>query len=81
MQPPDNLSTATAEKMWITWGPNSGGIAGWLLFQHHMFYFTDEGHAGSVEPGISVATWITRYRDEHLDIATELVARGETVEL
>ncbi len=65
MEPPAHLGPHTAEQTWITDGPNSGGIRGWLLWHGHLFAFENEGHTGTVQPGISVAAFLDRYGESH----------------
>ncbi len=76
MQPPESLTQRTAEQYWITEGPNSGGIAGYLLFEGHLFAFRHDFGPIDVDRGIPVAQWLERYADRYPTIATDLKADG-----
>ena len=80
MDYPESHWLDDADAQWITEGPNSGGIAGWLLWREHMFRFEHSGPAGSVERGIPVATFLARHapRDDarFRAIVADLRARG-----
>ncbi len=75
MEPPDDLGYSTAEAHWITEGPNSGGIAGWLLHDGHMFEFRHEGHSGDVFAGIPVREWLALRAEREPRIAEDLRRR------
>ncbi len=55
MKPPAELSQSSAERVWITDGPSSGGIRGWLLYAEHLFPFWHEGPTGGVGDGLRIA--------------------------
>ena len=74
MKPPETLTPATAEERFITEGPNSGGIAGWLLHDGHMFSFWQDFGSGAVHTGIPVSEWLSRYAVRHPTIAARLRA-------
>ncbi|MAS96606.1 MAG: hypothetical protein CMO55_25740 [Verrucomicrobiales bacterium] len=63
MKPPENLSTQTAEKYWVTEGPNSGGMEGWLLRGEHVFRFANDFGWSGIEDGITIDAFLDRYRD------------------
>lgn len=69
---PDGLTPANAQKRFITEGPNSGGIAGWLLNEGHMHQFYQDFGSGKVFDGVPIATWLERYAERHPDIAAVL---------
>lgn len=73
MKAPEHLTQSTAERYWITEGPNSGGIAGYLLYEGHVFPFRHEWGPIDVYAGVAIAEWIERYGAEHPDIASELL--------
>ncbi len=75
MRPPEHLDSSTAEASWLTEGPNSGGVAGWLLFAGHVFRFWNDFSSGEVEQGIPVAEWLRVYGSVHPSIAAELRRR------
>lgn len=74
MKAPETLTTATAEARFITEGPSSGGIAGWLLHEGHMFFFRQEFSSGEIHDGIPLAAWLERYAGQHPGIAARLRA-------
>jgi hypothetical protein len=73
VEPPAHLGPRTAERMWITEGPNSGGIRGWLLWRGHLFAFENEGPTGTIEPGMPIAEFCSRYRDTQNDVLRLIV--------
>ena len=72
LPPPPHLWQGNAEKFWITDGPNSGGIRGYLLWQGHVFRFEDEGHTGHVEPGVPVEAFVAMHRQSPDDRLREI---------
>lgn len=76
MRPPDELTQETAERRWITEGPNSGGIAGYLLYQGHLFAFRQDYGPPDIDRGLSIAEWLERYAERYPDIARELKPDG-----
>ena len=72
MQPPESLTPSTAERRFITEGPNSGGIAGWLLHEGHMFAFWQDFSSGGIDRGVPVAEWLARHGERHPKIAAVL---------
>lgn len=63
VEPPAHLGARTADRYWITQGPDSGGVRAWYLWQGHLFAFEHQGHTGSIEPGIEMAEFCRRERD------------------
>lgn len=76
MQPPEALTPATAEQRFVTDGPNSGGIRGWLLHGGHMFSFWQDFSSGGIRPGIPVALWLSTHGAYHPAIAERLRTPG-----
>ena len=64
MEPPDHLSSSTAERTWIIEGPNSGGVSGWHLWRGHLFAFANGFGYADVDPGIPVAEFLNRYKNK-----------------
>jgi hypothetical protein len=80
VEPPAHLGPRTAERLWITHGPNSGGIRGWLLWRGHLFAFENEGHTGTINSGIPISEFCGRYRDSHDGVLQQIiedVGKGE----
>lgn len=63
MKPPPNLDTGTAEEYWLTEGPNSGGMEGWLLWRDHLFRFAHDFGWSGMEDGITIDAFLARYGD------------------
>lgn len=76
---PENLLTSDADAAWITRGPDSSGVAGWLLWRDYMFLYEHTGYSSSVDSGIPVSTFLERFRAEderYRQIFADLAARG-----
>ena len=63
MKAPENFNVQKADKYWITEGPNSGGIEGWMLWKDHLFSFQSDYTSPLIGEGLSRSEFTHRYRE------------------
>lgn len=65
---PENLGLPDVTQYWVTRGPNSGGIEGWLLYDSHVFSFLHDG-AFTVGDGVPAKVWLEAHSSAEPKIA------------
>lgn len=67
------LITAGAE-MWLTAGPNSGGVEGLLLHEGKVYYFVADWDARLVGTAVPVSDFVLQHAESDARGVTELLA-------
>ena len=78
MKFPNKLNPDTAERCWIIWGPCSGGMKAYLLYQDHVFFYGHYVTHGEERDGVLASDFLKNIQrpSQFPNIQEDLIALG-----